>query len=165
MVLLLCFLFFFTVTPKLFPPGKKSTEALDWTRRSYRKNGNVRSRVCIAWGVPWPQIKSTVAGRTDLRVTCTIGGNTCNEFFCFYFFLFFRFVIIWQSIAGDRCNVAGYHKSATLRRCVTWRTRLRGYTRLNPRKMCTFCGFFYKSTAWWRFPVFLLCKHSIMNYL
>ena len=24
---------------------------------------------------------------------------------------------------------------------------LRGYTRLDPRKMCTFCGFFYKSTA------------------
>ena len=24
---------------------------------------------------------------------------------------------------------------------------LRGYTRFNTRKMCTFCGFFYKSTA------------------
>ena len=29
---------------------------------------------------------------------------------------------------------------------------------------CTFCGFFYKSTVWCRFPVFLLSLHSIMNY-
>ena len=42
---------------------------------------------------------------------------------------------------------------------------LRGYARLNGWKMCTFCRFFYKSTAWWKFSVFVLCLHSIMKYL